>query len=177
MKSNSVILLLSSFVLGQMLGGCDKPKHDELATQSVTVNAKDDDVRKTIERISDLLSKAALENDFETQLKYFTEDAIINPPLGPEVRGKAEIRKGFEKSREVGYTVHSHNTTARDLWVCGNRVYERGKWGMSQSVAGSRIPKAYHGSYFAIWIPQKDNSYLIDYMIFTLDYNPYEGQG
>ena len=176
MKSQPVIVLLSSIILGQTLGGCDKPVLDQAAPPSATVQTKDDEVRKRIERISDLLSKAALENDFETQLKYFTEDAIINPPLGPEVRGKAEIRKGFEKSREVGYAVHSHNTTTRDLWVCGDRVYERGKWGMSQSVAGSKIPKAYHGSYFTIWIAQGDSSYLIDYIIFTLDYNPYEGQ-
>jgi ketosteroid isomerase-like protein len=175
MKTDLVILLLSSFILGQMLGGCDRSRHDEPAAQSLTADAKDHDVRKAIESISDLLSKAALENDFETQLKYFTEDAIINPPLGPEAKGKAEIRKGFGKSREVGYAVHSHNTTTRDLWVCGDRVYERGKWGMSQSVAGSRIPKAYHGSYFTIWTVQKDGSYLINYIIFTLDYNPYEG--
>jgi hypothetical protein len=95
MKANLVILLLSSFFLGQMLGGCDRSRHNEPGTQYVTISAKDNDVRKAIERTSDLMSKAVIEDDFDTQLKYFTEEAIINPPLGPEVRGKAEIRKGF----------------------------------------------------------------------------------
>ena len=102
MKSQPVIVLLSSIILGQTLGGCDKPVLDQAAPPSATVQTKDDEVRKRIERISDLLSKAALENDFETQLKYFTEDAIINPPLGPEVRGKAEIEGA---SRRVAKSV------------------------------------------------------------------------
>jgi ketosteroid isomerase-like protein len=175
MKTSLVILWVASFILCQTLAGCQKPTNDKAVPPSANVQTRDDDVRKKIERISDLLSKAALENDFDAQLKYFTEDAIINPVLGPEVRGKAEIRKGFEKSRKAGYAVHSHNTTTRDIWVCGDRVYERGKWGMSHSLAESRIPKAYHGSYFTIWIAQTDGSYLIDYIIFTLDFNPYEG--
>jgi hypothetical protein len=74
----------------------------------------------------------------------------------------------------MNVVVHSFNGEIEDLWVCGDRVYERGKWAMSQSTSFHKKPKAYYGSYFEIWKVQKDSTLLIDYMIYTLGFNPFE---
>jgi len=114
-------------------------------------------------------------NDYDTQLKYFSENAIIVPPLGPVLQGRSDIGEGFEKNAKDNVVVHSFNATIEDFWVCGDRVYERGKWAMAQSSKKSKTPIAFYGSYFQIWRIQQDSSLVIDYNIFTLGFNPFEG--
>jgi ketosteroid isomerase-like protein len=175
MKPNVTAPLLCACLFGQILLGCKDARQRQPAEGSVTAKVKDSEVRKTIEEISTLLSKASIANDYETQLKYFTEDAVIEPPLGPAVKGKMEIRKGFGQNIKDSIIVHSHNTTIEELWVCGDKVYDRGKWGLSRTTRGSAIPAAFYGSYFTIWKIQPDGTCLIDYLIYNLDFNPFEG--
>jgi hypothetical protein len=129
MKSDILLLKVSWFFLTQIFIGCDNAKQDQPAKQFVDISARNIEVKKKIEEINQSLSKAVIANDYETQLKYFSEDAVIEPPPGPTVKGKSEIRKGFEKNRLENVTFHSHSATTQDLWVCGDRVHEKGKWG------------------------------------------------
>jgi|GEM_PF-1676434 len=174
MKSKLKIVLLCSFFLSITLASCNDTKSIKPAKNNVVVIGDDEEIKNKIEKITQIINKAVLENDYDTQLKYFTEDAIIVPPLGPAVKGKKEIKNGFDKNVMDKVVLHSFNAAIEDFWVCGNRVYERGKWAMAQSSKLSNKPKAYYGSYFEIWEVQKDSSVLIDYMIYTLGFNPFE---
>jgi len=147
---------------------------DDKGAQNIKNKTTDNSgIRKRIQEITSELNRAVLANDYETQLKYFTDDAAIVPPLGPKVEGKTAIKKAYERNIEEKLVIHSFNATIEDLWQCGDRVYEKGTWAMSQSSKRSKIPKAYHGSYFEIWKVQKDSTILIDYMIYTLGFNPF----
>lgn len=167
--------MLCLCLLGYLLLGCENTRQDRTTQESVAAQVKDGEVRKAIEDINTLLSKAVIANEYETQLKYFTEDAVIEPPLGPALKGKMDIRKGFGENVKDSIIVRSHDTTIEELWVCGDKVYETGKWGMSRTSRGSAMPAAFYGSYFTIWKIQNDGSYLIEYLIYNLDFNPFEG--
>jgi ketosteroid isomerase-like protein len=121
-----------------------------------------------------LFDIALLPGDYPTQLRYFTDDAIIAPPLGPLVKGKSSIKEGFERNVRDGVVVLSFNATMEDFWTCGRHVYERGSWAMAQRSSRTDKPRAYYGSYFQIWRTQPDSSLLIEYCIYTLGFNPWE---
>lgn len=170
----SKILVLFSFLISILFISCDNKQDNQTTDKSNNLKINDSDIKSKIEKITQILNKAVLSGDYETQLKYFTEDAIIAPPIGPVIKGKNAIRDGFDRNAKENVVLHSFNATIEDLWVCGDRVYERGTWAMAQSSNLSKKPKAYYGSYFEIWKVQSDSSLLIDYMIFTLGFNPFE---
>jgi ketosteroid isomerase-like protein len=174
MKLKAKSFLTCSLFLFILLAGCENTKRNRSNVKPVKLTGKDAEVQKKLEKISEVLNKAVIENDYETQLKFFTDDAVIIPPLGPVVKGKSEIEDGFEKNEKEHVVVRSFNAEIEDLWICGDKVCERGKWALSQTTRRSKVPKAYNGSYFMIWKAQQDSSLLIDYNIFTLDFNPYE---
>jgi ketosteroid isomerase-like protein len=174
MKSFTKTLILILPVLTIALVNCESTKNARPINKTINVSGNELEIKKKIEKITQSINKAVLENDYDTQLKYFTENAIIVPPLGPVANGKNAIKDGFERNIKENVVVHSFNATIEDLWVSDNRVYERGKWAMAQSTSRSKIPKAYYGSYFEIWKTQQDSSLLIDYMIYTLGFNPFE---
>jgi ketosteroid isomerase-like protein len=176
MKYTVKILSLYIFTVSVIFCGCNERKEHLASGQNTNIPASDINVRKRIENINRLLNEAAIENDYEIQLKYFSENAIIDPPVGPAVKGKTEIREVFDKNTKDNVVIHSFNATIEDFWISGGRAYERGKWVLAQSSRHSKIPNAYYGSYFQIWRIQPDSSLLIDYLIYTLGFNPFEGR-
>ncbi|MBK8944071.1 MAG: hypothetical protein IPM32_02265 [Ignavibacteriae bacterium] len=150
---------------------CCNQKEIKLTSQKTKTNDSLSYMR--IEQITIELNKAVIENDYETQLKYFTNNAVIAPPLGPKLEGKKAIKKAYEKNIDDNVVIHSFNAKIEDMWSCDDRIYEKGTWAMSQSTKWSKIPKAYHGSYFEIWQVENDTTILIDYMIYTLSFNPF----
>jgi ketosteroid isomerase-like protein len=89
------------------------------------------EVRAAIAQISQKMDQAVLANDFETQLSFLADDIIIDPPLEPPVRGKNAVRERSARAQKEGMKFRSFSGTTEDLWVSGERVYERGTWGMS----------------------------------------------
>ncbi|MFH0733165.1 MAG: DUF4440 domain-containing protein [bacterium] len=174
MKLFTKIFVLSTLLISILFISCNNKQGKQTVDKNNNIPMNDLEVRKKIDGINNLLNKAVLAGDYETQLKYFTENAIVVPPIGPIAEGKSAIKDGYEKNIKMNVVFHSFNITTEDFWVCGDRVYERGKWAFSQSSIKSKNPKAFNGSYFQIWRAQKDSLFCIDYMIYTLDFNPFE---
>jgi len=141
-----------------------------------SAQAQDDikDVRAKLTEINRKIENAVLQGDYDTQLSCFANDVIIDHPLEPPVSGKDALRAQFDRNRNEGLKYHSFSGTVEDLWVCGDRVYERGTWGMSFTSNRVKQPIAGYGSYFQIWSKHGKDSYRIQYLIFTLDFNPYD---
>jgi len=138
------------------------------------VNAQDSlkEVKNKLEAINEARVQAALDGDYEALLKFLTDDVIIDPPFEPIIKGKKALRKRDEISRKIGLKYHSVSGTIEDMWIVGDKIYERGVWGMSITTNDLKQPIASYGSYFQIWRKQGD-SYLIEYVISNLDYDPY----
>lgn len=131
-------------------------------------------VQKMLEEYGDIITKAVLDGDHETILSFHTDDVILMPDLHPMIRGKKALREGYEENKRKGVKYHSYSATTQDIWQCGDQVFHRGTFGASISSNESAQPIAFYGSYFSIWERQKDESYKIKYMIWNLDYNPWE---
>ncbi|MFH0736717.1 MAG: hypothetical protein V1773_19360 [bacterium] len=157
-----------------LLIGCDNIKEPTPIQKPVSGLNNEEEIIDKIEKTNQLLNKAVLDGDYETQLKYFTQNAIIDPPLDPEIKGKNNLRASFEKNKKENVIFHSFSGTIKNYWVCGNKVYETGQWSLLVSSDKLKKPYAFVGSYFQIWEKQQDDTYLISYNIFTYDFNPFD---
>jgi ketosteroid isomerase-like protein len=142
--------------------------------QSAAAEGDLKEIRATITQISQRMEQAVLANDYETQLSFMADDVIIDPPLEPPIRGKAAVQERNARAQQEGVKFRSFSGATEDLWVSGNRVYERGTWGMSFTTNTMKQPFAPYGSFFEIWTKDGTGTYRIQYLIYTLDMNPYE---
>jgi len=172
MKWRILVPQLIVFLLSLPLVTCVQKQEDRKQSSSEQVDPKD--IRATIEQINKKAEKAILANDFATQLSFFTDDITIDHPLEPPIKGKAAVQERMARGQKEGLKYRSFSGTTEDLWVCGDKVFERGTWGMSFTTNTMKEPFAPYGSYFQIWTKDAPGTYRIQYLIFTLDMNPYE---
>lgn len=83
-------------------------------------------------------------------------------------------RPQANRDHKEGVKYQSFSGAIEDLWACADKVYERGSWGMSYTTNRLKQPVAAYGSYFQMWTKHVEDSYRIQYLIFTLGSNPYE---
>ena len=95
-------------------------------------------------------------------------------PFYPVIKGKKELKRVFDKARQMGEKIHSMTGNSLDVWGCGDLIYERGTVGFSSSTNEAPHPMAHIGSFFTIWQKQDDGSYKVKYFIWNLDYNPWK---
>jgi ketosteroid isomerase-like protein len=160
------------FLLSLLLLTCGQKQDNPRLNAAAESDLKE--VRATIAQISLKMEQAVLANDYETQLSFLADDIIIDGPLEAPVRGKAAVQERNAKARQEGVKFRSFSGTTDDLWVSGDRVYERGTWGMSFTTNKIKQPFAPYGSFFEIWTKDSTGEYRIQYLIYTLDMNPYE---
>jgi len=129
-------------------------------------------IREKLEATCSILHKAMLEADYEKVLKYYADDIIISADFQPAVKGKTAIRESYEKNKKLEIKYHSFDGKMEDIWVSGDKVYDRGTFGMSLSYKDHPKPLAYYGSYFTIWQKRNDDSLKIKYVIWNLGFNP-----
>jgi ketosteroid isomerase-like protein len=180
MKTNSTLAGFLLFSLALLTVSCEeiawkRPKEQPEGSkpgQPLVITDSIGEVRKQIEEINQLLEIAILQGDYETQLSYFTDDVMIDPPVQPVVTGRKAIRDGYEINKKDSVVYNAFDATTEDLWVCNDKVYERGSWGMAIRSKRSPIPEAYSGSYFQIWQLEPDSVFRISFMIYSLDSYP-----
>ncbi len=149
-----------------------------LVSLTTTAAVAQDDVAKLtreIEAINAVLEKAALAGDYDTILAHHAEDAILCPDTHAPIRGREAMRQVYRKSEQEQVKLHAFSTTIDTLWTCGDRIYLWGAFGQSASSPRSPNPVAIHGSYFEICRRQADGRHLIEYLIWNLGFNPFEG--
>jgi ketosteroid isomerase-like protein len=170
--SRCVSALLSLLLLASL--SCtrpeEKPKEDIQAAKTET--DRPSDFKARLEAANRELEKAALNGEYETILRYYTDDVVLAPEFHQLVRGKAAVRELYQKMRELGVRYHSFNASAEEISVCGREVIEYGTFGLSVSSREKKRPAAYTGSYCTIWEQQEDESYLMKYVISNLNFNP-----
>jgi len=171
----TIKILLLTFLIFPFIS-CNNPKDESTANQQQEkkIDIQDGDFKLALQEINRVLDKAVLDGDYETILKYYTDDVILMPIFEPAINGKDALREEYKKDKKTGVKYHAFNAKPEKMWACGNEVFEYGKFGLAVSSNETEYPYAFFGSYFAIWDKQSDNSYLIKYMISNLDHKPYK---
>jgi len=131
-------------------------------------------IKKNLEDVNRIINKAMIDSDYETILTYYTDDIVMMPNFSPALKGKDAINDQYKKNKKNGVKIFSFTGTIEDLWICGDHVYERGTYGLAAGSKEITHPVAYYGSYFQIWQKQQDDSYKIKFVIWNLDFNPFE---
>ena len=167
-KTLLLILLLYSFI------SCNNPKDESTVNPRQEKNAalQDGNFKSTLQGIRSALDKAILDSDYETILKYHTDDVIIMANFRPAIKGKKEMREQYKKDKKAGVKLHAFNGKPEKIWESGDEVYEYGTYGLAVSSKDTEHPYAFYGSYFMIWEKQPDSTYLVKYLITNLDHKP-----
>lgn len=156
MKYFYSIIILLSFT---MFAGTNKKNEDDI-----------EKLKKQIQALNDKFIKANVDEDLESYLSIYAEDAIVMPPFAPMIEGHEGLIDAWHKKLREGVKSLSGKATILEIWVSGNRVYERGSFAIHLSKKGVANPFNVYGSYFSVWEKQKDGSLKIKYDISNLDH-------
>ncbi|UCH65449.1 MAG: hypothetical protein JSW63_12730 [Ignavibacterium sp.] len=146
------IIFLPLAFLAILFSSCDSPKNESKINieQETKAGLMDDDFKSTLKEINQVMDKAILDGDYETLLKYYTDDVIVMPIFEPAIRGKKELREAYKKNKKAGVKYHAFNGNPEEMWSCGKEVFEYGKFGLALSTRETEYPSAYYGSYFML---------------------------
>ena len=110
-------------------------------------------------------TKAVLAKDWASLAQLYTDDAILNPPNTPRVKGRTEIQGWFEKFPPVtDFNLSSVQVDGRD-----NLAYVLGTYTMTIVPPGAPGPIRDSGKYIEIRRRQPDGKWLISVDIFNSD--------
>ena len=138
-----------------------------------TNNQDKDDVEKLksqIEKLNDKFIKANVDEDLESYLSIYTDDAIVMPPFSPMLEGQEALIEAWYKKQREGVKALSGKATILEIWTSEDRVYERGSFAIHFSKKGLSQTYNVYGSYFSIWEKQEDGSLKMKYDISNLDH-------
>jgi ketosteroid isomerase-like protein len=127
-----------------------------------------------LKSIGDAMINATLAGNLLSLVDYYTEDVILKPDFQPVISGKKALLALYKQELKKGVKYHAFSGKVEKQWQCGDEIFERGTFGLAVSAKESPKPVAYYGSYFQIWQQAPDGSFLISYVIWNLDFNPYE---
>ena len=85
-----------------------------------------DALMQEVTAIGDALAKAMLENDIDTMLSMYAEDAISLPNFGPRMDGVEAFKQHNEQMAAAGMKIFSFTSDPTDVWEAGDQVIEIG---------------------------------------------------
>jgi len=112
--------------------------------------------------------KAALARDFATWASLFLDDAVINPPNEPAVKGRAAIRTWLEKFPPITeFKLNNEKVEGGE-----DLAYVRGTYTMTITPPGAPGPVKDSGKFVTIVRRQPDGRWLCAVDMFSSDLPP-----
>ena len=118
-----------------------------------------------IKELHQAWSPAIVEQDFDTLIGLYTEDAIVLPPNGPKVQGRAAVLEWMKTLP----TIADANLTIEEIDGYGDLAFVRGAYFMMIMPEGSPEPIQDRGKFIEIRRKQPDGSWLMYRDIFNTD--------
>jgi uncharacterized protein (TIGR02246 family) len=136
-----------------------------LASQAQTDKGlSQEDVRK-IDEVTQAAVKAALAKDFATWAALFLDDAVVNPPNEPAVKGRAAIRAWLEKFPPITeFKLNNVKVEGRE-----DLAYVLGTYTMTTTPPGAPGPVKDSGKYVTVVRRQPDGRWLAAVDMFSSD--------
>lgn len=159
MKSFNFKLVLLMAALMFLVISCERPKKDYTTT---------------VEELNDVLEKAMLENDYESSLALYTDDAYSLPSYSPMLKGIEAIKEQAEKDKEAAYKFTKFELNTLEVWDADDFVIEVGTYSLTMEMPEMPEPYEDNGKYVTIYEVQEDGSLKIKVDTWNSDVNPWE---
>ena len=118
-----------------------------------------------INEVGQVAMKAAVANDHASWAALFLEDAVLNPPHEPAVKGRAAIQAWLGKLPPI--TAFKLNPV--QVEGCDDLAYVLGTYTMTMAPPGAPGPVTDSGKYVEISRRQSDGRWLVAVDIFNSD--------
>jgi uncharacterized protein (TIGR02246 family) len=123
---------------------------------------------KKIDDITQIAMNAALTKDFATWAALFLEDAVVNPPNEPAVKGQAAIRAWLEKFPPITeFKLNNEKVEGRE-----DLAYILGTYTMTITPQGAPGPVKDSGKFVTVVRRQPDGRWLCAVDMFSSDLPP-----
>jgi uncharacterized protein (TIGR02246 family) len=120
---------------------------------------------KKIDDITQIAMNAALAKDFATWAALFLEDAVVNPPNEPAVKGRAAIRAWLEKFPPISeFKLNNEKVEGRE-----DLAYVLGTYTMTITPQGAPGPVKDSGKFVTVVRRQPDGRWLCAVDMFSSD--------
>jgi uncharacterized protein (TIGR02246 family) len=120
---------------------------------------------KKIDDLSQAAMKAALARDFATWAALFLDDAVLNPPNEPAVKGRAAIRAWLEKFPPITeFKLNHEKVEGRE-----DLAYVLGTYTMTITPPGAPAPVKDSGKFVTVVRKQRDGRWLGAVDMFSSD--------
>jgi uncharacterized protein (TIGR02246 family) len=161
-EHNRGLKVLSLAVLAGALVSISLPSQGEMGK-----SLSEADLKK-IDDATQTAMNAALARDFATWAALFLEDAVINPPNEPAVKGRAAIRAWLEKFPPMTeFKLNNEKVEGRE-----DLAYLLGTYSMTITPSGVPGPVKDSGKYVTIMRRQPDGRWLCAVDMFSSDLPP-----
>jgi uncharacterized protein (TIGR02246 family) len=166
-KSRTMICGLTLLSLAVIAGGIGLvliPLPSEAQTEKSLSEA---DLKK-IDDVTQTAMNAALARDFATWAALFLDDAVVNPPNEPAVKGRAAIRAWLEKFPPITeFKLNNEKVEGRE-----DLAYVLGTYTMTITPPGAPGPVKDSGKFVTVVRRQRDGSWLGAVDMFSSDLPP-----
>jgi uncharacterized protein (TIGR02246 family) len=123
---------------------------------------------KKIDDITQTAMTAALAKDFAAWAALFLDDAVVNPPNEPAVKGKAAIRTWLEKFPPITeFKLNNEKVDGREDFA-----YVLGTYTMTMMPPGAPGPVKDSGKFVTVVRRQRDGRWLCAVDMFSSDLPP-----
>jgi ketosteroid isomerase-like protein len=136
---------------------------------STALTASDrDSIRAYVARFDQTI----LAQDWPAAVAFYSEDAVLLPPGGPEVQGRAAIRKFFEGFPKFAV----FKQQVEEIQGDDSLAYPEGSFETSMVLPGGKTPIKNKGKVLGVWRKQANGSWVVTRVIWNSDLPPGKGQ-
>ncbi len=131
------------------------------------------DLMAEVKAIGDSLSDAMMNNDVDTMLAMYTEDAISLPNYGPRMQGIEAFKQHHAQMSGAGMKINSFESQPTEVWAAGDHVIEIGTFEINLDMPG--MPGIEDkGKYMTVYVRDADGNLKIKAETWNTDMNPME---
>lgn len=141
-------------------GGCRMRRSAQRAERERQIQARIAQSEAAIRGATIEWSKAAQARDLDKAVSFYADNAIQFGDRGPLVRGKKNIRKGWEQMLALPGPGLTFETTGVDVSRSDDMAWEQGTYDFATADKKGKVTDV-KGKYLVVWKKQADGSWKV----------------
>jgi len=129
--------------------------------------------KNRIAEMNDMYVKATMNNDINSIVGYYADDAISLQSYSPMLKGKDAIKKHAMEESQSGSKITAFNLNTTDVFGSGDLVYDIGTYTITYEMPQMKEPISDHGKYLTVYKKEPDGSLKVKAETWNSDVNPW----